>query len=165
MKKWNERSSEAANLLNPAFCCAILTSSVIGYNITKDEGFPLPLAFIALPIVLQAKTRQMLPITTRTSLGAWIRNNADLRLSIQDRIIPIKPYVQESILFGLLHDWLLLDEKGRLITPKTKNDVNKFLRELEGETRDCIKRSNFVGRWFAKAGSTETVMALWGVRP
>ncbi|EKF86938.1 three component ABC system middle component [Methanobacterium formicicum] len=165
MKKWNERSSEAANLLNPAFCCVILTSSVIGYNTTKDEGFPLPLAFIVLPIILQAKTRIMLPRSTRTSLGAWIRENAHLRLSVQDRITPIKPYVQESILFGLLHEWLFLDENGRLKTQKTKTDVNKFLRELEGETRDCIKHSNLVGRWFAKAGSTETVMALWGVRP
>lgn len=165
MKKWNERSSEAANLLNPAFCCAILTSSVIGYNNIENEGFPLPLAFIVLPIILQAKTRKMLPRSTSTSLGAWIRNNAHLRLNVQDRIIPIKPYVQESILFGLLHDWLFLDGNGKIKTSKTNYDVTKFSRELEGETRDCIKRSNLVGKWFAKAGSTETVMALWGVRP
>jgi hypothetical protein len=41
IKPWIQRSVEEANLLNPAFCCTILTSGrelLIGFNFDIGEG-------------------------------------------------------------------------------------------------------------------------------
>jgi hypothetical protein len=165
MKTWDKRPVEVANLLNPAFCCLVMTSSIVGYSSNGKKGMELPLLFIVLPIILQKKTRDKLPRTSRTSLASWINDNQLLRLSLQERVIHLKPFVEESILFGLFHNWLFLNESGILETKINDNDINRLLRKFESETKECVQRSKLVGKWFAKSGSTETVMALWGVRP
>jgi hypothetical protein len=71
MRTWTERSNEVAYLLNPAFCCAMLTSSVLDYTSIKSEGMDYPLVFMVLPIILHAPTRKALPpnISTTWQIG------------------------------------------------------------------------------------------------
>jgi Family of unknown function (DUF6521) len=49
IQRWTGRPREEANLLNPAFCCTALTSSIVGYMGVDAEGMPYPLAFMILP--------------------------------------------------------------------------------------------------------------------
>jgi Family of unknown function (DUF6521) len=70
IQRWTGRPREEANLLNPAFCCTALTSSIVGYMGVDAEGMPYPLAFMILPIALHKTTREALPQNTRTSLAA-----------------------------------------------------------------------------------------------
>ena len=165
MKPWAQRPVEEANLLNPAFCCVTLTSAVVGYTDIDKAGMPYPLSFIILPIVLHKETRESLPRTIRTSMATWLQENMSARVLFPERTISLKPYTREAILFALLHDWLSIGTGGKLQTTKNNADVDRFLRRLGDEARDCIKRGRFVGKWFASAGSVETVMALWGIRP
>ena len=37
--------------------------------------------------------------------------------------------------------------------------------ELSEEVNECARRAEFVGKWFAKAGTASTVMAVVGVKP
>jgi hypothetical protein len=46
-----------------------------------------------------------------------------------------------------------------------KKRVAAGLKPTSDEVRECAKRAEFLGRWLEKAGGTETVMALLGVRP
>ena len=41
----------------------------------------------------------------------------------------------------------------------------QFERDATDEVRACIKKAEFVGKWFALSGDYTTVMALWGVAP
>ncbi len=120
---------------------------------------------MVLPIVLHKTTRELLPRTTRTSLAAWIQENTNARVLFAERTIALKPYTREAILFGLLRDWLVLHEGGRLQATLNNSDVDRFIRNLDDEAKDCIRRARFVGKWFASQGSAQTVMALWGIRP
>jgi len=165
MKPWAERTIEEANLLNPAFCCINITSAVVGHVNINRAGMPYPLTFMILPIVLHKKTRELLPQNTRTSLAAWLQKNITVRILFPERAISLKPYTREAILFALLHNWLSIDTKGRLQTLITNRDINYFLAKLTDDARECVKRSRFIGKWFAAAGSVQTVMALWGIRP
>lgn len=168
MKPWDQRPAEEANLLNPAFCCVILTSAVVGYMDIDKAGMPYLLSFIVLPIVLHKETRELLPRTIRTSMGTWLQENMSVRILFAERAISLKPYTHEAIMFALFHGWLSINAKGKLQSTKNDTDVNRFLRKLDdgtGEVRDCIQRGRFVGKWFASAGSLQTVMTLWGVRP
>lgn len=165
MKQWTQRSVEEANLLNPAFCCAVLTSSDVGYMGIDKAGISYPLVFLVLPVVLHKPTRDLLPRSKRTSLAAWIQQNPEVRILFAERVIALKPYTREAILFGMLHDWLTLGEGCRLQTNLDDKNINLISKKLKDEAKECVKKARFVGQWFASAGSAQTVMALWGIVP
>jgi hypothetical protein len=164
MRPWANRSKETANLLNPAFCCVVLSACVTNYSRENYPGMSFPLSFIVLPVILHKQTRDALPFNTRTSLTAWIEEKPFVRIQFYERAISLKPFVREAILFGIVNDWLVIESgllKSRLPDPKFKH----FLQDLDGEARECVLRARLVGKWFAAAGTAETVMALWEVRP
>lgn len=165
MEKWTHRPIEEANLLNPAFCCVALTSAVIGYMGIDKEGIPYPLAHIVLPIVLHKATRERLPRASRTSLAVWIQENSEVRVQFVERVVMLKSHTREAILFGFFHDWLILCQEGRIQAKLSKSIIDRLARRLENEAKECINRAWVLGKWFALAGTTETVMALWGIRP
>jgi hypothetical protein len=165
MKSWEERSIEEANLLNPAFCCVVVASSIVGYSKSFAEGMPYPLVFITLPIILHKPTRDLLPPNTRTSLPGWIQDNQSVRILFYERVISLKSYTREALLFGFIHKWFTFNSDGNLQTLVTKPKIDKFLRQRQDESRECVMRANFLGKWLASAGSVSTVMALWGIQP
>lgn len=164
MRSWSYRPRETANLINPAFCCSILSASVSNYTQQDSRGMPFSLAFIVMPVILHKRTRAALPINTRTSLAAWLEEKPIMRVQFYERAISLKPFVSEAILFGLVHNWLTIDA-GRLKSNLPDMRFKNSLQSLEGEARECVMRARLVGRWFAAAGSAETVMSLWEVRP
>lgn len=164
MKPWPQRPIEEANLLNPAFCCVALASSVAEYASVDRVGMPYPLVYLVLAAALHKPTRIWLPRTTRTTLGAWLQEHADARVGFAERVIALKPYCREAILFGALRNWLTMTDEGRLLAGDV-GAVERAVRVLDGEARECTRAARLVGRWFARAGTPQTVMAYWGVRP
>jgi hypothetical protein len=165
MKPWTQRPLEEANLLNPAFCCVALTSFAVGYTSIDESGVPFPLVFMSLPIALHKPTRDRLPRDIRTSLAAWVQENAEVKVGFATRVISLKPYTREAIIFGLIQHWLEVRDGGKLRPVVGDTDADRFVRKLNDEAKECVRRARFVGRWFASAGSSQTVMALWGIRP
>lgn len=165
MKFWHERPKEEAHLLNPAFCCVTISAFVRGYTSVKSEGVPFPLIFMALPIVLHKPTRELLPPSTRTSMAAWLLENPSARVLFYERVLSLKPHTKEALLFGLFHNWIVTRSGGLFQTTKTEADINKAIRKLTNEARECVMRARFLGKWFASAGAAQTVMSFWGVRP
>ena len=165
MKSWAKRPKEEAFLLNPAFCSTAITASVAGYTTIDSEGMPIPIVFLVLPIVLHKPTRELLPPNVRTSLPAWIQENASVRILFYERAKSLIPYTKEAVLFGLVHKTLELQQNGKLQTNILDSKVSSLSQKLEEEVKECILRARFVGRWLAAAGSPQTVMALWGVCP
>lgn len=165
MKAWNQRPVEEANLLNPAFLATVLCSAVCGYESEAKKGMPLPVLHMVVPVVLRKKSRESLPKTIRTSLAVWLQKNVSYRLLFAERIISLKPYLNEAILFGLQHDSFLVSEDGNICCRLDGKTVDKQIRSLNGEANECVKKAKFIGRWFARSGSPETLMALWGIRP
>lgn len=165
MTPWAQRPIEEANLLNPAFCCVALTSASIGYMDIDKEGIPFALTFMVLPIVLHKTTRESLPRDTRTSLASWIQANSGAKVQFAKRVVALAPYTKEAILFGCLHDWFLLGSEGRLQSALNESSNDRFISQLKNEAKECVKRSRFLGKWFALAGTAKMVMSLWEIKP
>jgi hypothetical protein len=165
MKLWSQRSIEETSLLNPAFCCLILASSVASYSNLKSEGLPYPLSFMILPIILHRETRELLPRTSRTSMTSWIQENTKVRIQFGDRVISLKSYTNEAILFGFNHQWLKIDQDLLLHTTKTTAIINSSIQNFDNEVKNCVKKAKIIGDWFAGTASIPTIMSLWGIRP
>ena len=165
MKPWTERTREEAYLLNPSFCCVILTSACAGFSEIRGQRLPFALAFMILPIVLHKPTRESLPRTIRTSVPAWLQKHAEARIGYHKRLMALKPHTREALRFGLVFDWMVMEELGLLRSVVTSNWINRAIKSLNGDAQVCVSRGHFLGKWFGTSASTETLMALWGIRP
>ncbi len=166
MTSWAARSMEEKALLNPAFCANLLWHASRGHE-EEDEGRGMPVeeAFLVLPLVLHRETRSSLPASIRTSLAVWLAQNPLARGRVSSRARLLVPFTREAILVGGSHRLVALSE-GRLTSISTLSRVvSRSLRDASDEVRLCSKRARFVGRWFARAGNSRTVLALVGVRP
>lgn len=165
MKPWAERTREEAHLLNPAFCCVTITSACAGYNESSDQPLPFVLAFMILPVILHKHTRDSLPRTSRTSIPAWLQEHAEARLGFHARLMALQPHTREAMRYGLAFDWIAMGDSGviRCVAPDAL--INRAVRSLGGDARDCVSRARFLGKWLGTTASTETTMALWGIRP
>lgn len=70
--------------------------------------------------------------------------------------------VREGLLWAGTHSVVTVDAAG--IMAKRKAAVQRYIRESTDEIQQVGKKAHFIGKWFAKAGTPHTVMALWGVR-
>jgi len=165
MKPWPLRTQEEAHLFNPAFCCAVLTLAISTYATRGTARMPFPLAFLVLPIILHKRTREDLPRSTTTSLAAWMQQNQEVRLQFHERVMALKPHTKEAIRFGVQHKWLELQHDGELSATQGTARIRAKTDALNGEAKECAAKAALVGKWFSSAGTAETVMTLWGVRP
>ena len=126
---------------------------------------PYLLAFLVLPVVLHKPTRSELPRAVSTSLASWLEEHGEITLRFPDRARSLTPFTKEAILFAVTRETLSVSLEGALSFGSTTPNTKKFLASTTDEVRDCLVKAKFVGRWFAKAGTAPTVMALWGVAP
>ena len=165
MKPWTERTREEAHLLNPAFCCVTITAACDGYSASSDQPLPFALVFMVLPIILHKHTRESLPRTRRTSMPAWLQEHAEVKLGFYKRLMALQPHTREAMRYGLAFDWIAVGSSGGIRCVATKALIDRTIRSLDGDARDCVSRAQFLGRWLDNMSSTETTMALWGIRP
>ena len=165
MRPWADRVKEEAYLLNPAFSAINLTAALSGYESTATTGMPFAMSFMVLPVVLHRPTRETLPISTRTSMPAWLQQHAEARVSFFERVTSLRPHTREALHFGLRHGLLTTGEAGSLRAAQKATRVDRMLDKMTGEARECGLKARLVGKWLAATGSPATAMALWGIRP
>ncbi len=165
MSSWPARPREEANLLNPPFCSLLVILATDHYQKAAKTSFPFVYPFLIIPIVLHKATREALPKSTLKSLSTWIEENPTLRALLPDNVRSVRPFVQEALLYGLVHGCLEIDDSGGIILGRKPRGLAGYETGSSDEVRDCLKRAQFVGRWLATAGSVPTVMALWGIHP
>ena len=163
MLSWEDRPPEVANLLNPAFCSLLLFEAVRGYSQHLGQGMAYPLVFLVLPTVLHKPTREALPGGIRTRLHMWIQKSPASQIGFGRRVQSMKKYTQESLIFGLQHGLLDVDEVGLLVA--TTRRIPKLPAPSNSEPNIIRKRAAFLGKWLADAGDVGTVLAMWGIRP
>ena len=165
MLSWDKRPIEIATLLNPSFCCGILAAAAAGYSETDKNGLPLALSFLVLPCVLHRQTREHLPRTIRTSLAVWLQEKPGVKVGFIDRAFSLKPFTREGLLFAVSQEVVNIGSEGKIVTEYTSKNVKDWANRLKNETGECVNKAFFVGKWFSLSGTTETVIALWGVAP
>lgn len=164
MMAWIERSREERILLNPALCAELLWYAARGC-VRDGDGLSFEEGFLILPFVLHRRTREELPRAKQTSLAVWLDANPLVRGRIATRAQLLVPFTKEAMTFGGVHGLLQIEDGQLQAVDAWRLSVNRAIRASSDEVRECAKRAEFVGKWFAATGSPSTVMALMGVRP
>lgn len=162
---WNDRPTEVANLLNPAFTGAALRLAVSGYCGEANAGMPFELAFLVFPFALHGSTRSRLPRAVSTLLHTWLQDNRDVVVQFPARTQSLVPFTKEAIVFACQRDVLAFDDEGAIRPGNTKLKKVAAYKTASDEIKDALNRAEFVGRWFAMSGSPVTILTLLGVRP
>jgi hypothetical protein len=166
MQPWSNRVVEEANLFNPAFCGVLIAQMSDDYAKKAHHPMPFPLAFLSLPIVLHRATRQALPGSTVTSLLPWIQDHPEQLVDFATRVQRLRDVTREAVLFAAQHEFLAVDAGGGLSSgAKRKTATERRTGLFTAEARECVDRAGFLGRWFAAAGTTQTIFAAWGIAP
>lgn len=160
---WTSRPAEIANLLNPAFASLLIRSAAHGYTRDDPSGLPLTLAYLLLPIVLHRKTRESLPRTTKTRVHTWLQANQHILAGFAERASQMVPYTREALLFGAQQSIFVLNASARLDVTTVR--LRSVQRAESLEVGECLSRAELLGRLFARAGDSATILAMWGVRP
>ena len=165
MSTWNARTPEERGLLSPSFCAFLIWKAAVGYRNEGNKNFPFELAFLLIPIVLHRETRESLPRTASTSLGVWLSEYPLSKIVISERSKALVSHVREALLFGGVHHLFEFVETEIKVEVGQQRTINRVLTSSTEEVKVCAKRAEFIGKWFAKAGTSATVMALIGVKP
>lgn len=160
MQTWDERSSEVANLLNPAFCGEILRRSIVGYQKYGSSRMPFVLTFLILPMILHESTRAKISLTKRPTLHIWVNENPQIRIGFAERTRSLNDFTRESLIFLMSHEELAIEQDGRIVAFK------ELARNAKsGDINEIFQKSETFGKMLAKSGSVSTVFSLLGVRP
>ena len=168
MKPWLSRTYEERNLLNPAFCSLVIWHAAKGASSEAiDPRISLSFleAFLVLPLVLHRQTRESLPSRLNTSMPIWIESQPLIIASLPQRAKSLNAYTKEAIIFGGTSNIFKIEDHAFLINDEASRKINKELKQTSDEVRSCMKKAEFLGRWFAHTGTPETVFTLIGVRP
>ncbi len=167
MTAWLSRVSEERSLLNPAFCGTLLWRAARGHQADSSppSGMAFETAFLILPIILHRQMREALPRTVATSLPAWLTTLPLARSQIATRARLLVPFTKEALAFGGLHGLLTFSKGTVFAAEHWAPKVSPFLKESSEEVQECGNRADLLGRWFARAGSAETVMSILGIQP
>ena len=163
MLPWDNRPSEIAALLNPAFCSILLFDSIRGFHVETSIGMPYSLIFLTLPLVLHEETREALPSRVDSKIHVWLENNPRLNVGYVQRSRTLVPIIKEAILFSINGDMITLDDDGTFSPVTRKIDVKAWKKGTEPAL--CREKSYFIGRWLAKAGDEYLIYKTLGLRP
>lgn len=162
MRSWEQRSTEVAYLLNPSFCGRIIYQSIKVYSEQSNRPMPFPLVYLILPLVLHKKTRER--INSVTQMQVWIQRNPDVLIGFAERANSMVKVTNEGVEILLQSGVINLTDNAELEQCKLKKSLSPS-KYTSDEIKQCITKSSNVARWFAKAGTVETIYTSWGVRP
>jgi len=162
MKKWIDRPTEVAHLLNPAFCGRLLYGTIRVYNNESQCGFPFPLVYLVLPLLLHKTTRRS--IRSRTRFINWKQQNEHLLVHFAERTKQLVQITNEAMELLLQTGYVSVNESGELVVMFTKQALHKT-KFSNDEVKECINKSEHIAKWFVRAGRVETIYITLGVRP
>lgn len=161
LASWENRSWVTASMLNPALVGAMLVAASSMYESESEDPMPWELAFLVAPMALHRDTREALPIRIDSYASKWTSEHAALLAALPTRIASMRPYTREGLRYALRSGSLTLEDGGLL-----RGDPQWQLKKgRDPELTYIVGRAAFLGRWFAHAGSSATLFALFGVKP
>lgn len=162
MKPWNKRSIIEAALFNPAFCGELLLKTISAYNTASNQGrFPYVLSYLVLPFLLNDSLSSELPKRTSTSFVSWVMSHEHLLINFDDRVKNMNNYTTESLLVCFSSGLLAIGNNGDIEVGES--NLNKLKNNSRDEVDPILKRAEFLGTWFSKAGDAPTIYSLLGI--
>lgn len=161
LPNWEDRPEVTANLINPAFCSEIIRECIAAYTGETNENLPFSLSVLILPLLLNSRIRERLPKSKSNTIHAWINENEDLKIGLPANITSFLPFSRESIMFGIMHNSMSIDENGNLALKTRKGKI----KVDDPEIKSCISKAIILGKLFSKSGNSLTIYSILGIKP
>ena len=163
MDKWQLRPDVLKNLLNPAYMSIIIASIARGYRDECHNNIDFALLQIATTLFFNRAVRDRLPRNKTNSMPGWIQENIGYLIGIYDKSNEILQYIKEGILWGHAHEVITISLDSEVIMhPDANERFFKSIRKNNGLTKP-VRSAEKLGKWFAHAGSTDTVLQIWRI--
>ncbi|TPE42166.1 three component ABC system middle component [Pontibacter mangrovi] len=163
LRAWQDRSVITANLLNPAFCGEVLRRTIESYNLKSSNKFPFALAYLILPLVLHKGTREKMPLRSTTYFHSWVEENEHLLLEFPQRLISLKPYTKEALMFLLNHGSAAINDNGSIeVAPYRRKSLTGSGTE---EVKEIFRKAELLGKWMSLTGNQQTIFMFLKIRP
>jgi hypothetical protein len=91
--------------------------------------------------------------------------NRDVLVSFGERVSALVPFTREALVFAGQRGVIVFDDSGRLRAGDAPLRGITTYPNTSDDIKQAVRRAEFVGRWFALAGTTATIYSLLGVRP
>lgn len=154
-------SREEFSLFNPAFVALLISESAREHAREAKAPSPLPVGLASATIAMYPLLRGWLPSSTRSHLSKWMADRPEFRPEFQRLFQGSLPPLRAGLLFGLQSQALGME--GAAIAAVGRRA--QLPPDLSAETRAILDAARLTGRWFAKTGSTPTVLSLLGFTP
>jgi hypothetical protein len=147
---------------NPSLGAASLWRFICGYNTAKQEGVPLHLVFLVLPLVFRRDICEVIIGTQKQSgLAKFVDKffkdkHNDCLYTVSDAVNQYKPVTLSSIQIGLNSNLFSIDIKTALVYPKTKAEKIGVSKS----TSEILKASEKLGIWYSSLTLYEICMML-----
>lgn len=165
-------TTEQSALLNRSFCATLLWYAAAGYSSESEAmsndaapALPFELSYLILPIVLPRLCRESLPNRVDSSLGAWLADRPLVVAQFSSRARALSPHSRTALAFAFSYGIIRLEAGMLYDDHKLSAQIKKVTKQSSKEVQACIKKAFFIGRWFARSGTSATIMTHWGVRP
>jgi hypothetical protein len=146
----SEISREYDNLYNPSLGAAILYYFAQGYGEKRNDGVPLPLLFIVLPMILQEQNLDIL-LSTKAGLRKFINRFSEKEHGLTDSVLSFHLRVDEmvdlskrSLQMALLTKLLVLSSDSGALFPISKV---KFGDIFSDKTEKMMRGAKRFGSW------------------
>ncbi len=160
-----DQPPEITNLFNAAFTTRILRTTIKSYEEESERGMPYPLTFLVLPILLYKPVRDLLPRTSATKMHVWMREHQEAKIQFPSKIRSLVPITKRSLIFGMHSETIKLGDNADFVTTKKPYRKRKELVLDTVEVKHIEGRAQFLGKWFARAGSVSSIYMMWSIRP
>lgn len=148
---------------NPALCSVVLRAFFEGYTEADNDGAPIPLAILPLPIVLTEHiARTIEPTNVTTGLLPWIVRNQEVTIGLWERVTKSARYSKKALLFGIRYRIIDVTSAGRLIS--IKNGLSKQPRfAASTEPGRAIRFAKRLGVWMGEVRDMDTIFISLGI--
>ncbi|WP_336866573.1 three component ABC system middle component [Sphingomonas sanguinis] len=148
---------------NPAFGAYLLLSFVRGFAEETDKGPELPIAYLALPIIVSGDLRATFDGTNRrTGLQEWLERSPQIQVGLGERLNHSMDFVAGAVRLGCFSMVVHLSHEARL-GEGTRYCRRDLATGLSNELAQSVRHAERLGYWCAAAGSTKTIYDTMGL--
>ncbi|MEQ9507042.1 MAG: DUF6521 family protein [Hyphomonas sp.] len=162
---WTQRTQEEAFHFNPAYMGALLYEFVKSYSAANQAPSKYVLPFCAMPLALYPDCRRLLPNSVRTGLYSWLERTPEALVGYADRARYLVPYLKEGLLYAAARQAIQIEDGMLKCGTKKASFSESHLNTVTTDLRDTVRSVRMTGKWFAAAGSEQTILTSLGVRP
>jgi hypothetical protein len=96
----------------------------------------------------------------------WLNGNQQIKIGLAERARSLVPYTREALmLLQQTHTVAVRSSDAALVIQNGLRRMGRRRFSQSEETKECLKKAQTLGKWFARVNSPATIYASLGLMP